>query len=65
MTAAAKRYKVNVFLNINAQLHNTNIVNKSMIFHIIRLLDKRIYLQWNLHTEGVRELVSYREASYL
>ena len=65
MTAAAKRYKVNVFLNINAQLHNTNIVNKSMIFHIIRLLDKRIYLQWNIHTEGVRELVSYREASYL
>ena len=65
MTAAAKRYKVDVFLNINAQLHNTNIVNKSMIFHIIRLLDKRIYLQWNIHTEGVRELVSYREASYL
>ena len=65
MTAAAKRYKVNFFLNINGQLHNTNIVNKSMIFHIIRLLDKRIYLQWNLHTEGVRELVSHREASYL
>ena len=54
MTAAAKRYKVNVFLNINAHLHITfpwpNVVNKSAIFHIIRLLDKRIYLQWNLHT---------------